>query len=286
MKWRKTLMAAFLGMTMMTGSAFAQVSYQHVRNATGKLAYNDTVFLIDPMLAEKGRYEGFAGSFNSEVRNPKMDLPESKEDVLKDVDALIVTHTHLDHWDEVAQQFINKDIPVFVQDDKDATEIRKEGFRNVQVLDRDIEFQGVRLTRVEGTHGTEEMYANPSVSVVLGESMGVVFAAPGEKTTYLMGDTVWTARVDKTLQNRQPDILIMNTGYAKSISYNDSIIMGTEDVGRAATRMPKAKIVAVHMDAINHCTVSRKNMRDFVHSRKLDKQVAVPDDGQIINFDK
>ena len=286
MKWRKTLMAAFLGMTMMTGNAFAQVSYQHVRNATGKLAYNDTVFLIDPMLAEKGRYEGFAGSFNSEVRNPKMDLPESKEDILKNVDALIVTHTHLDHWDEVAQQFINKDIPVFVQDDKDATEIRKEGFRNVQVLDRDIEFQGVRLTRVEGTHGTEEMYANPSVSVVLGESMGVVFAAPGEKTTYLMGDTVWTARVDKTLQNRQPDILIMNTGYAKSISYNDSIIMGTEDVGRAATRMPKAKIVAVHMDAINHCTVSRKNMRDFVHSRKLGKQVAVPDDGQIINFDK
>ena len=52
-------MAAFLGMTMMTGNAFAQVSYQHVRNATGKLAYNDTVFLIDPMLAEKGRYEGF-----------------------------------------------------------------------------------------------------------------------------------------------------------------------------------------------------------------------------------
>lgn len=38
MKWRKTLLAAFLGMTMMTGSAFAQVSYQHVRNATGKLA--------------------------------------------------------------------------------------------------------------------------------------------------------------------------------------------------------------------------------------------------------
>ena len=286
MKWRKTLIAAFLGMTMMTGNAFAQVSYQHVRNATGKLAYNDTVFLIDPMLAEKGRYEGFAGSFNSEVRNPKMDLPESKEDVLKNVDALIVTHTHLDHWEEVAQQFINKDIPVFVQDDKDATEIRKEGFRNVQVLNRDIEFQGVRLTRVEGTHGTEEMYANPAYSVLLGESMGVVFAAPGEKTTYLMGDTVWTARVDKTLQNRQPDILIMNTGYAKSICYNDSIIMGTEDVGRAATRMPKAKIVAVHMDAINHCTVSRKNMRDFVHSRKLGKQVAVPDDGQIINFDK
>ncbi len=286
MKWRKTLMAAFLGMTMMTGSAFAQVSYQHVRNATGKLAYNDTVFLIDPMLAEKGRYEGFAGTFNSEVRNPMVELPESKEDVLQSVDALIVTHTHSDHWDEVAQQFINKDIPVFVQDEKDAAEIRKEGFSNVQVLDRDIDFQGIRLTRVEGTHGTEEMYANPVASAVLGESMGVVFAAPGEKTTYLMGDTVWTARVDKTLQNRKPDIMIMNTGYAKTLDYNESIIMGTADVAKAAARMPGSKIVAVHMDAINHCTVSRKNMRDFVHSRNLDKQVAVPDDGQIINFDK
>ena len=284
MKWKNTLMATFLGVTMMTGSAFAQVSYQHVRNATGKLAYNDTVFLIDPMLAEKGRYEGFAGTFNSEVRNPMVELPESKEDVLQSVDALIVTHTHSDHWDEVAQQFINKDIPVFVQDEKDAAEIRKEGFSNVQVLDRDIDFQGIRLTRVEGTHGTEEMYANPVASAVLGESMGVVFAAPGEKTTYLMGDTVWTARVDKTLQNRKPDIMIMNTGYAKTLDYNESIIMGTADVAKAAARMPGSKIVAVHMDAINHCTVSRKNMRNFVKNRNLDKQVYVPDDGKTIIF--
>ena len=201
MKWMKTLVAAFLGVTIMSGTALAQVSYQHVRNATGKLSYNETTFLIDPMLAEKGRYEGFAGTFNSEERNPKMDLPESKEDVLKGVDALIVTHTHLDHWDEVAQQFINKDIPVFVQDEKDAAAIHKEGFRNVRVLDHEMEFEGVTLKRVEGTHGTEEMYENPENAAVLGESMGVVFSAAGEKTTYLMGDTVWTARVTKTLHN-------------------------------------------------------------------------------------
>ncbi len=286
MNLRKTLMAAFLGMTVMSGSAFAEVSYQHVRNATGKLAYNDTVFLIDPMLAEKGRYEGFAGSFNSEVRNPKVELPETKEEVLKDVDALIVTHIHLDHWDEVAQQFINKDIPVFVQDEKDAAEIRREGFKNVQILDRDIEFQGVRLTRVEGTHGTEAMYENKNLSAVLGESMGVVFQAADEKTSYLMGDTVWTPRVTKTLQNYNPGILIMNTGYAKTLDYNDSIIMGTEDVAKAASLMPDAKIIAVHMDAINHCTVSKQNMRDFVKGQKLEKQVYIPDDGKTITFAK
>ena len=271
---------------LMSGSALAQVSYQHIRNATGKLSYNNTVFLIDPMLAEKGRYEGFAGTFNSEIRNPTIDLPETKEDVLKGVDAIIVTHTHLDHWDEVAQQFINKDIPVFVQDEKDAADIRHEGFNNVQILNKDIVFQGVRLTKIEGTHGTEAMYENPEFAAVAGESMGIVFSADGEKSTYLMGDTVWTVRVTKTLHNYRPDVLIMNTGYAKVLGYNESIIMGTEDVAKATRLMPKSKIVAVHMDSINHCTVSRKNMREFVRLMNLQKQVSVPDDGETLNLDK
>lgn len=286
MKWVKSLMAAFLGVVMMSGSSFAQVSYQHVRNATGKLAYNDTVFLIDPMLAEKGRYEGFAGTFNSEIRNPMVELPESKEDVLKDVDAIIVTHTHSDHWDKVAQEFINKDIPVFVQDERDASDIRREGFRNVQVLNRDIEFQGVNLKKVEGTHGEEYMYEDPEFAAAAGETMGVLFSAPGEKTTYLMGDTVWTARVDKTLHSYQPQIIIMNTGYAKMLGYNDGIIMGTADVSKVAKIMPNAELITVHMDAINHCTVSRKNMRDFVKMMNLRRQVYVPNDGEKINFDK
>lgn len=286
MKWIKTLAVSFLGLMLMSGSALAQVSYQHIRNATGKLSYNNTVFLIDPMLAEKGRYEGFAGTFNSEIRNPTIDLPETKEDVLKGVDAIIVTHTHLDHWDEVAQQFINKDIPVFVQDEKDAADIRHEGFNNVQILNKDIVFQGVRLTKIEGTHGTEAMYENPEFAAVAGESMGIVFSADGEKSTYLMGDTVWTVRVTKTLHDYRPDVLIMNTGYAKVLGYNESIIMGTEDVAKATRLMPKSKIVAVHMDSINHCTVSRKNMREFVRLMNLQKQVSVPDDGETLNLDK
>lgn len=78
----------------------------------------------------------------------------------------------------------------------------------------------------------------------------------------------------------------MNTGYAKTLGFNEGIIMGTADVAKATAFMPKSKLVAVHMDAINHCTVSRKNMRDFVHMMNLEKQVYVPDDGEILNFDQ
>ena len=101
-----------------------------------------------------------------------------------------------------------------------------------------------------------------------------------------MGDTVWTVRVTKTLNNFKPDILIMNTGYAKALRFNDGIIMGTADVAKAADIMPQSDIIAVHMDAINHCTVSRQNMREFVRQKKLEEKVHVPNDGEVLVFDK
>lgn len=281
---KKIFAAMILTMFLLIGDAGAQVSYQQVRNATGILSYNNVRFLIDPMLAEKDRYEGFAGTFNSEIRNPMIELPFAKEQVMQNIDAVIVTHTHLDHWDEVAQQFINKSIQIFVQDDKDLSDIKKQGFKNVKVLDANTKFRGVTLTKVEGTHGTVEMYANPEFNKVAGESMGIVFTMSGEKTAYVIGDTIWTARVSKTLHNFKPEILIMNTGYAKTLHFNESIIMGTEDVAKAAQFLPQSKIVAVHMDAINHCTVSRKHMREFVSIMHLTDRVFIPNDGETINF--
>lgn len=284
MKFKKLILIALTGVFLTGSTVSAQVTYEHVRNATGRLSYNDTIFVIDPMLAEKGRYPGFVGTFNSQLRNPLVDLPTTKEDVLKDADAIIVTHTHLDHWDEVAQQTIRKDIPIFTQNDADAQAIRKKGFTDVRVLTNGTVFKNVTLQNIEGTHGTQAMYDNPTVGTVLGDSMGVVFSEPNEKTTYLMGDTVWTPRINKTLRQYNPDIIIMNTGYAKLLGYNEGIIMGTADVAKAAAIMPNASIITVHMDAINHCTVSRANMRDFVHQMKLDDKVYVPNDGESVTF--
>ncbi|VEI47531.1 Uncharacterised protein [Actinobacillus equuli] len=42
------------------------MEYQHVRNATAKINYAGTTFLVDPYLATKGAYEGFAGTVNFE----------------------------------------------------------------------------------------------------------------------------------------------------------------------------------------------------------------------------
>lgn len=283
----KKLGASLLAATVLTTWGFtasADSSYEHIRNATGKLTYNDTTILIDPFFAAKNSHPGFEGTFNENQRMPLVDLPMSIDEILKDVDAVVVTHTHLDHWDDVAAQSIDKNIPIYVQHTDDQRLIQKQGFKDVRVLSESATFGGVTMTHRNGSHGTEEMYENKALGANLGEAMGVVFFMPNEKTVYLVGDTIWTAEVTKSINKYNPDVMIMNTGYAKVLGYEDSIIMGTEDVGKAAKLAPNAKILTVHMDTVNHTATSRKDMKKYVDGMKLNDQVVIPEDGETVNL--
>jgi L-ascorbate metabolism protein UlaG (beta-lactamase superfamily) len=260
------------------------VQLQQIRNATVKITYGDTTFLIDPMLSKKGTYPGFEGTYRSTLRNPLVDLPMPAQEVIADVDAVIVTHTHLDHWDDAAQQALPKDIPLFAQHQADATMIREQGFTNVRVLSYKAEFDGVTLSKTGGQHGTDEMYTSPDVATFLGDAMGVVFQAPGQETLYLVGDTIWRDEVDLALEAYDPEIVVLNAGYAVMSDYDGAIIMGKEDVLRATQAAPEATIVATHMDAINHMALTRDELREYVQENSIEDRVEIPEDGATINF--
>ena len=51
------------------------VKFQQIRNATIKIDYAGTTFLIDPMLSAKGTWPGFPGTINDDLTNPLVDLP-------------------------------------------------------------------------------------------------------------------------------------------------------------------------------------------------------------------
>ena len=92
---------------------------KQIRNATLNIKYGGKKFLIDPWLAEKGAIPGFGGTINEHLRNPTSDLPIPISEIV-DVDAVILTHDHPDHWDDAAKDAIPKDIPFFVQHEVDA----------------------------------------------------------------------------------------------------------------------------------------------------------------------
>ena len=181
-----------------------------------------------------------------------------------------------------------KDISLFVQDEKDAEQLRSQGFTNVRVLDGTVEFGGVTLHKTECRHGSEAMFADKVLGKALGSVMGIVFTAPGKKTTYLAADTVWFDGVKKTIATYKPNIIILNTGAAamsgEKFRNDPYIIMGKEDTLRASKAAPNAKIVAVHMDAINHMTVDRKNVSEYAYEQGIRDKVLIPFDGEVLHF--
>jgi len=142
------------------------------------------------------------------------------------------------------------------------------------ILDEDTVFRGVRLSKTGGLHGNES----------LGKIMGIVFQAPGSKTIYVAGDTVWVSEVDQTLAKFQPDVIILNTGDARLTGFDDGIIMGNDDTLHAYRAAPNATIIAVHMDALNHCGLCREALRGYINQNKIQDRVLVPEDGESLEL--
>lgn len=125
-----------------------------IRNATQHITFGGKTFLIDPMLADKGTYPGFAGTARAEIRNPTVDLPVDIDRLLN-VDALIVTHLHEDHWDEAAARVVPKDKPIYVQNDRDAQVLREQGFTQLTVLTQNTALGDITLRKTGGQHGSD-----------------------------------------------------------------------------------------------------------------------------------
>jgi L-ascorbate metabolism protein UlaG (beta-lactamase superfamily) len=250
---------------------------KQIRNATLLIEYAGTRFLVDPMLAPKGAYPGFEGTANSDLRNPLVDLTVPIEEIV-DVDAVIVTHTHQDHWDDAAAARVPKDLPLFAQNQKDRALFESAGFSDVHVLAEGTTFKGVSLTKTPGQHGSDQAYA--VIGEMLGEVCGVVFKHPREKILYVAGDTVWNAYVQDSLRAHEPHVIVLNCGDAQ-VPGLGSLVMGKHDVFEVYQASPQATLIASHMEAVNHCVLTRTELREFLVERHMTERVLVPEDGEV-----
>mgnify|MGYP003576517203 CR=1 FL=1 len=234
------------------------------------------------MLAPKGAYPGFPGTVNSHLSNPMVELPVSPESLF-DADAIIVTHLHPDHWDEFAVNSLPKDKPVFAQNQEDAEAITAAGFQDVRVSSDDTSFENVKFQKTYCQHGSNQAYSIPEVAAVLEKASGLFFKQEGEKSVYFVGDTIWIDEVGSNLKELKPDVVVLNAGLA-TLEGLGPIIMGKEDVTRVNEILPDATIITIHMETVNHCVLSRKELQEYVNEKGIAGKVVVPADGQTIEL--
>ena len=258
-----------------------EMNIQQIRNATLTVDYGGQKFLVDPMLSKKGEFDPFLPAERDD-RNPIVELPMSVDEVLDGVDAVIITHTHEDHFDQAAKDQLPKDIKMFMQDEQDAKLAKESGFTNVEVMEEEvgIDFNGVELTEVDGRHGYGE------TAKLMGNVMGIVFEHHEEKTVYLAGDTVWYDKVQENIDTYKPEVILLNGGENQFTEGGPTrpLIMGKEDIYKVYKAAPEADIIVSHMEAVNHWGLSRKELKNFINEKGIESNVLVPDDGESYSF--
>lgn len=258
---------------------------RQIRNATLKIKYGDSTFLVDPWLIAKGTFGTFRDTpyrplleTQEDLPMPLTELPVAKEKILSGTDAYIITHFHPDHVDMnekgVIGDSLKKDIPVFVENADAAKILWEEGFTNPEVLYENSSFRNVELIKTPCRHGTK---------VPCGPACGVIFRAAREKTLYLAGDTIWYDGVKKTIEKYNPEIIILNACGA-SLKFFGRLIMDREDVLKVHEVAPDATLIISHMESVAHATVTREEMKDFIVNRGFEKNAIIPADGEILEF--
>lgn len=241
---------------------------QLVRHATLLVTIGDTTLLVDPMLAAQGTDPPVENTPNQR-RNPLVDLPP----VDLDHDAVLVTHRHNDHFDAAARDRIDADVPLIVHPEQ-VQEFESEGFTDVRPLERELAIGDMRLSPTPARHGHGDLAA--AMAPVTG---AVVRGPDGTPSIYLTGDTVWYEGIAETLASVESNAVIVNAGGAR-FREGEPITMDADDVRCVREAVPNdVTVAAVHMDAINHCLVTRSDLRDAVDA------VMLPSDGDVVRVE-
>src|SRR5665648_538307 len=127
------------------------MEFTHIRHGSHLLRFNGLTLLVDPVLAKKGTYAPIPSKHNSE-ENPLMELPFDL-DFLKDIDAVLITHLHNDHFDMNAKEILDKNLPIICHS-SDADKIKSFGFNNILSISNDfIIFKDLKISTTLGRHG-------------------------------------------------------------------------------------------------------------------------------------
>lgn len=251
---------------------------QLLRHATLHLQFAGLRLLVDPMLSPAGAMDPVQNAANP-LRIPLVELPLSEaelETLVARLDGVLVTHRHRDHWDVAAAERLPRQLPLFCQPG-DEQAFHDEGFTQVEPVEGSLAWRSLRLTLTSGQHGAGEIGAK------MGRVSGFVLEGPGEPRLYIAGDSIWCGEIASVILAERPEVIVVNAGAARFLS-GGPITMDAKGVIAIAQADPLAQVVAVHLEAVNHCELSRLALRQAVQAAGLRQRVVIPADGETLIY--
>ncbi|HDF7649154.1 MBL fold metallo-hydrolase [Vibrio parahaemolyticus] len=259
----------------------------HLRSATFIIESGEKFILIDPMLGKKGSMPPFSVIKAKATKNPTVEMPSNADELLNKVTHTLITHSqtfgikalqHGDHLDPAGEAFLTeRNIPVATPA-KDKAYLKKYGLTVKWGIEdwQTIDFLGGKLTAVPALHG------HGWIHKVMANGVGFFLELPNEPSIYISGDTVLTDDVRRALNELKPDITVVAAGRAR-MDVGQPLLMSIDEV-MEFVRLSPNKVIANHMEALNHCAVTRPILKEAIGKNGLSDKVLIPADGETLEF--
>ena len=251
-----------------------------LRNATMILHFKDQVILVDPMFAPMGAIPALKYATKNRRRNPLVELPEVTDGLLNQVTHCLITHCqkgHFDHLDRAGAKWLrDNNIPILCSE-VDTQYLTKKGL-NVTPLKRhnQNEILGGIIDLIPCVHG------EGFIGKFMAHGVGFLIKLPHEPSVYIAGDTILTKQVRDCIRQHQPDVIVVPAGGAQFDLGSELIMDGAQaiEVGHLA----RGKVVANHLEALDHCPISRDEILQQVNQLNWQQRFFVPNDGETLSF--
>lgn len=122
----------------------------------------------------------------------------------------------------------------------------------------------------------------------MGRVMGMVLQAVGEPTLYWAGDTVLCDGVSAALAAFAPAVIVTHSCGARwpdTDGKRQLIVMDAAQTIALCHAAPSSTVIATHMEALDHATVSRTELRTAAEGASIaESRLLIPSDGEIIDM--
>ncbi|WP_166831827.1 MBL fold metallo-hydrolase [Thalassoroseus pseudoceratinae] len=245
-----------------------------IRNATVLLEIGEHRILVDPMLSPPSSLAGFRLFRGERRKNPLTALPDNADEFFKAATEVLITHEHPDHLDKPGIEWI-KSLGLKVWCSSiDALNLRRKGL-DARIITEDSGDLSVEV--VPATHG------HGMIGWLMGPVAGYYLTLPEEPTVYITGDTVLTDTVKSAIERLRPQVIVAPAGTANFGIGKDLMFSEAELIELA--KLAPGHVVFNHLEAIDHCLMSRSKLRQMVNDAGVAEQVLIPEDGERLQFD-